>query len=53
MASITTSPEAEAACATCAASSAFDANGFSHSTCLPAAMARSVHGPCSEFGSGL
>ena len=53
MASITTSPEAEAASATCAASSAFDANGFSHSTCFPAAIARSVHGPCSEFGSGL
>jgi hypothetical protein len=53
MASITTRPEAEAASATHAASSALDANGFSHSTCFPAAIARSVHGPCSEFGSGL
>ena len=53
MASITTRPESEAACTTCAASSAFDANGFSHSTCFPAAIARSVHGPCSELGSGL
>ena len=53
MASITTSPEAAAASATCTASPELDANGFSHSTCFPAAIARSVHGPCSEFGSGL
>jgi hypothetical protein len=53
MASITTRPESSAAWTTCAASSALDVNGFSHSTCFPAAIARSVHGPCSEFGSGL
>jgi hypothetical protein len=53
MASMTTRPEAAAASATRAASAALDANGFSHSTCFPAAMAVSVHGPCREFGSGL
>jgi hypothetical protein len=52
MASITTRPDPAAAAATEAASVAFDANGFSHSTCLPASMARNVHGACSEFGSG-
>ena len=53
MASMTTRPEAAAASATRAASASLDANGFSHSTCFPAAMAISVHGPCREFGSGL
>ena len=53
MASITTRPEVSAASATCAASPELEASGFSHSTCFPAAIARSVHGPCSEFGSGL
>ena len=50
---MTTSPEAAAAAATAAASTAFAVNGFSHSTCLPASMARSVHAACSELGSGL
>ena len=36
-----------------AASSASSAIGFSHSTCLPAASARSVQGTCSSLGSGL
>ncbi len=53
MASMTTRPEAAAASATHAASRALPANGFSHSTCFPAAIAVSVHGPCMEFGSGL
>ncbi len=50
---MTTSPDAWAATATSAASAAFAVNGFSHSTCLPAAIARSVHGACRELGSGL
>ena len=50
---MTTSPEVLAAAATCSASAAFEVNGFSQSTCLPASIARSVHGACSEFGSGL
>jgi hypothetical protein len=53
MASMTTRPAASVASATRSASAALDANGFSHSTCLPAAIARSVHGACSELGSGL
>ena len=35
------------------ASSAVEANGFSDSTCLPAATAARFHGPCSALGSGL
>ncbi len=50
---MTTTPADLAASATSAASASFEANGFSQSTCLPAAIARSVHGACSEFGSGL
>ena len=42
-----------AAACNCAASSAVSAIGFSHSTCLPAAAARSVQGTCRWFGSGL
>ena len=37
----------------CVASSAVIATGFSHSTCLPAAAAFSVHGTCRWLGSGL
>ena len=39
--------------ATVSASVAFAVNGFSQSTCFPAASARSVHTPCSPLGSGL
>jgi hypothetical protein len=39
-ASITTRPADRAASATSAASASFEANGFSQSTCLPAAMER-------------
>ena len=50
---MTTRPDRSAAADTVSASAAFDVNGFSHSTCLPASIARSVHGACSEFGSGM
>jgi hypothetical protein len=49
---MTVTPAARAASRTSAASSAFEANGFSDSTCLPAATAARFHGPCSAFGSG-
>ncbi len=34
------------------ASVAFDTDGFSSRTCLPARMARTAHSKCSAFGSG-
>ncbi len=45
--------DAATASRTARASAALLADGFSLSTCLPAAIARRFHGPCSPFGSGL
>ena len=42
-----------AASRTSAASSAVEANGFSVSTCLPAAIAAWFHGACRLLASGL
>src|SRR3954454_4643360 len=50
---MTTTSDASAASATFTASAAFEVNGFSHRTCLPAAMAFSVHSACSPFGNGM
>jgi hypothetical protein len=50
---MTTSPDRCAASRTSAACAASEANGFSDSTCLPAATAARFHGPCKALGSGL
>ena len=42
-ASISSTPARSAAAPISSASAAFIASGFSHSTCLPAAAARSAH----------
>jgi hypothetical protein len=42
-----------AAAATSRACAALEVNGFSQSTCLPAASAASVHRACNPLGSGL
>ena len=52
-ASISTRPARSAASAMRSASSAFEASGFSQSTCLPASRARMVHSQWSPLGSGL
>ena len=46
-------PVFRAASAIRSASSAFEAKGFSQSTCFPASSARIVHSQWSPFGSGL
>jgi hypothetical protein len=48
-----TVPAFPAASRTSAASRALLADGFSDSTCLPAARAARFHGPCRPLASGL
>ena len=45
-------PAARQAAIIRSASARLDAIGFSHSTSLPASIARIAHSPWSEFGSG-
>ena len=52
-ASISTRSARSAASKACSTSAGTRVSGFSHSTCLPASSARTVHGTCMEFGSGM
>ena len=52
-ASATSLPVRARASTSAAASSAVNAMGFSHSTCLPASIALIVQGTWRWFGSGL
>ena len=52
-ASWTCRPVRSRAATSVSASAAVSAMGFSHSTCLPASIARIVHDTCRWFGSGL
>ncbi len=51
-ASATTTPASRATAATWSTSSRVMASGFSHSTCLPARAARTVHSAWKAFGTG-
>ena len=52
-ASISSRPARSAASNAASTSAGRRDSGFSHSTCLPASSARSDHGRCIEFGSGM
>ena len=52
-ASISTTPARRQPSIISPASAVVRASGFSHSTCLPAEAARSVHGACRWLGSGM